>query len=82
MLFRDLLIGVTSFFRDEQTFDLLKRTVVPRLFEGKNADDTIRIWVPGCATGEEAYSLADLDARTARCDRGQCARGADICNRH
>ena len=58
MLFRDLLIGVTSFFRDEQTFDLLKRTVVPRLFEGKNADDTIRIWVPGCATGEEAYSLA------------------------
>jgi two-component system CheB/CheR fusion protein len=60
MLFRDLLIGVTSFFRDEQTFDLLKRTVVPRLLEGKGADDTIRIWVPGCATGEEAYSLALL----------------------
>ena len=52
MLFRDLLIGVTSFFRDEQTFDLLKRTVVPRLFEGKNADDTIRIWVRAVPLGK------------------------------
>ncbi|HEX4260447.1 MAG TPA: CheR family methyltransferase, partial [Acetobacteraceae bacterium] len=60
MLFRDLLIGVTSFFRDEQTFEVLDRMVVPRLFDGKDADDTIRIWVPGCATGEEAYSLAIL----------------------
>jgi two-component system CheB/CheR fusion protein len=60
MLFRDLLIGVTSFFRDEETFAALQETVIPRLFEGKGPDATIRIWVPGCATGEEAYSLAIL----------------------
>ena len=60
MLFRDLLIGVTSFFRDEETFGVLQHTVIPRLFEGKSPDMTIRIWVPGCATGEEAYSLAIL----------------------
>ena len=60
MLFCDLLIGVTSFFRDQETFAALQRTVVPRLFEGKSPDATIRIWVPGCATGEEAYSLAIL----------------------
>ena len=60
MLFRDLLIGVTSFFRDEETFAALQHTVIPRLFEGKSPDMTIRIWVPGCATGEEAYSLAIL----------------------
>lgn len=60
MLFRDLLIGVTSFFRDEETFELLSHEVIPRLFEGKGPDATIRVWVPGCATGEEAYSLAIL----------------------
>jgi len=60
MLFRDLLIGVTSFFRDEETFGVLERTVIPRLFEGKSPEMTIRVWVPGCATGEEAYSLAIL----------------------
>jgi two-component system CheB/CheR fusion protein len=60
MLFRDLLIGVTSFFRDEETFGVLQHTVMPLLFMGKTPDTTIRIWVPGCATGEEAYSLAIL----------------------
>ena len=60
MLFRDLLIGVTSFFRDEGTFAALERTVVPRLFENRGTDTIIRVWVPGCATGEEAYSLAML----------------------
>lgn len=59
-LFRDLLISVTSFFRDKDTFDILQSKVVPRLFEHKQADNTLRIWVPGCATGEEAYSLAIL----------------------
>ncbi|MGH9644291.1 MAG: CheR family methyltransferase, partial [Terriglobales bacterium] len=59
-LFRDLLIRVTSFFRDTDTFEILQAKVVPRLFAGKNANSTIRIWVPGCATGEEAYSLAML----------------------
>ncbi len=60
MLFRDLLIGVTSFFRDADTFEALKRAVLPRVFEGKDVGATVRVWVPGCATGEEAYSLAML----------------------
>ena len=60
MLFRDLLIRVTSFFRDTEAFDVIERVLIPRLFEGKQADDTVRVWVPGCSTGEEAYSLAIL----------------------
>ncbi|HEY1783882.1 MAG TPA: CheR family methyltransferase [Roseiarcus sp.] len=60
LLFRDLLIGVTSFFRDEDTFELLKKAVIPGLFNGADNNRTIRVWVPGCATGEEAYSLAML----------------------
>jgi two-component system CheB/CheR fusion protein len=59
-LFTDLLIRVTSFFRDDTTFEVLAALAVPRLFEGKHADGTVRVWVPGCATGEEAYSLAIL----------------------
>jgi two-component system CheB/CheR fusion protein len=60
LLFRDLLIRVTSFFRDEATFETLEQMVIPNLFAGKNADNAVRVWVPGCATGEEAYSLAIL----------------------
>ena len=60
LLFKDLLIRVTSFFRDAETFELLAREVVPRLFAGKRAEDMVRVWVPGCATGEEAYTLAIL----------------------
>lgn len=58
-LFQDLLIGVTQFFRDPQEFEVLERDI-PRLFEGKGAEDQFRVWVLGCATGEEAYSLAIL----------------------
>ncbi|TGV81425.1 PAS domain S-box protein [Mesorhizobium sp. M00.F.Ca.ET.149.01.1.1] len=60
LLFQDLLIGVTSFFRDASAFDALERLVIPKLFEGRKPDETIRVWVPGCATGEEAYSIAML----------------------
>lgn len=60
LLFRDLLIGVTSFFRDEKYFEVLAKEIIPRLFDGKKTGDPIRIWVPGCATGEEAYSIAML----------------------
>jgi chemotaxis methyl-accepting protein methylase len=60
LLFRDLLIRVTGFFRDRETFDALASKVIPQLFEGKMADGMVRVWVPGCATGEEAYSLAIL----------------------
>jgi two-component system CheB/CheR fusion protein len=60
LLFRDLLISVTSFFRDAATFTALEHDIIPRLFAGKDATGDLRIWVPGCATGEEAYSLAVL----------------------
>jgi len=59
-LFRDLLINVTNFFRDADAFETLRKSVVPALFENKDGSGTVRIWVPGCATGEEAYSLAIL----------------------
>ena len=59
-LFRDLLINVTTFFRDADAFTALGQLVIPKLFEGKGADDTVRVWVPGCATGEEVYSIAIL----------------------
>jgi two-component system, chemotaxis family, CheB/CheR fusion protein len=59
-LFTDLLISVTTFFRDSNAFERLATLVIPGLFEGKGASDAIRIWVPGCATGEEAYSIAML----------------------
>ncbi|CCV05671.1 putative PAS/PAC sensor protein [Mesorhizobium metallidurans STM 2683] len=59
-LFRDLLINVTNFFRDVEAFELLEKKVIPQLFEGKTASDTVRVWVPGCATGEEVFSLGML----------------------
>jgi two-component system CheB/CheR fusion protein len=59
-LFRDLLIGVTSFFRDPEAFTALEEKVIPQLIAGKPAGATIRVWSPGCSTGEEAYSLAIL----------------------
>ncbi len=59
-LFRDLLIGVTNFFRDPEAFKELEDKIIPGLFEGQPAGSTVRIWSPGCSTGEEAYSLAIL----------------------
>jgi two-component system CheB/CheR fusion protein len=59
-LFGDLLIGVTTFFRDTDSFQAVGTQVIPRLFEHASSQDTLRVWVPGCATGEEAYSLAIL----------------------
>jgi two-component system, chemotaxis family, CheB/CheR fusion protein len=58
LLLQDLLIGVTSFFRDPPVFGAIEKLVIPALFEGKAERDTIRVWVPGCSTGEEAYSIA------------------------
>ena len=57
-LLADLLISVTTFFRDPDAFDALKKLVVPQILDGKEPSDNVRIWVPGCATGEEAYSVA------------------------
>ncbi|MFC0340758.1 CheR family methyltransferase [Paracoccus niistensis] len=59
-LFNDLLIGVTEFFRDKKEWGLLEQEVIPRLFEGKRGSEPLRVWVAGCSTGEEAYSLAIL----------------------
>ena len=59
-LFRDLLIGVTNFFRDSEIFEEIRKQVIPALLTGKSADAVVRVWVPGCSTGEEAYSLAIL----------------------
>jgi two-component system CheB/CheR fusion protein len=59
-LFNDLLIGVTQFFRDAKEFEVLETQVIPKLFEGKGPSDQVRVWVLGCATGEEAYGLAIL----------------------
>ena len=59
-LFRDLLIGVTKFFRDDEAFQALEEEIIPALFKDKPAGSVIRVWSTGCSTGEEAYSIAIL----------------------
>jgi two-component system CheB/CheR fusion protein len=59
-LYEDLLIGVTRFFRDDDAFSVLEHRIIPELVERTDADEQIRVWVPGCATGQEAYSIAML----------------------
>jgi two-component system CheB/CheR fusion protein len=59
-LFRELLIGVTSFFRDPDAFQTLEQAAIPALFAGKPPNSMIRVWSTGCSTGEEAYSVAIL----------------------
>jgi two-component system CheB/CheR fusion protein len=70
LLAKDLLVGVTEFFRDPQAFESLERRVLPAIFAARSPDEGVRIWVPGCASGEEAYSIGmlvreQLDARSA-----------------
>ena len=60
LLCKELLIGVSSFFRNPEAFDVLAHEALPQLLAAKSAADDIRVWVPGCASGEEAYSLAIL----------------------
>jgi two-component system, chemotaxis family, CheB/CheR fusion protein len=57
-LYQDVLINVTSFFRNPEAYEILKQDIFPKLAEGRARNDTIRIWVLGCSTGEEAYSIA------------------------
>jgi two-component system CheB/CheR fusion protein len=59
-LFNDLLISVTSFFRDPEAWEVLQEKVLPGLLTKKPLDGTVRVWVPGCATGQEAYSMVML----------------------
>lgn len=58
ILYQDLLIPVTSFFRDTASFDNLKDSIFPIILKNKTAGDSIRVWIAGCSTGEEAYSIA------------------------
>ena len=60
LLFRELLIGVTQFFRDPQAFEALRASVLPDLVASKKGIEPVRVWVAGCATGEEVYSIAIL----------------------
>ena len=57
-LYHDILINVTSFFRDPESFSILQQVVFPAICENKSPDALIRIWIAGCSTGEEAYSIA------------------------
>ena len=60
VLFQEILIGVTNFFRDPEAFQVLEEKVIPKIFMNRSEDSEIRIWSIGCSTGEEAYSLAIL----------------------
>lgn len=66
MLFSEMLISVTSFFRDREAWDALKRNALPELVQSRPDDHELRVWVPGCATGEEAYSAAIILAEISR----------------
>jgi PAS domain S-box-containing protein len=57
-LFDDMLIGVTSFFREPETFTVLKEKMLPEILKNRTSKEPLRIWIPGCSTGEEVYSLA------------------------
>ena len=59
-LFNDILIGVTSFFRDRESWEKLESSVIPQILKDKNIGDKVRTWTIGCSTGEEAYGLAML----------------------
>ena len=78
---RELLITVTSFFRDPEAFSVLEETVVPTLFDRAPSEEAVRVWVAGCATGEEAYSVAMLlleEARRRSADRDIQVFATDI----
>lgn len=64
-LFKEILIGVTKFFRDSQAFETVHDQVIPAIFNNRESGEQIRVWVAGCSTGEEAYSLAILLAEYA-----------------
>ena len=59
-LSKDMLIGVTAFFRDAEAFQIIENEVIPRLCEAKTAAEPVRVWLAGCSTGEEVYSVAIL----------------------
>ena len=72
---------MTSFFRDPETFEYLKSDVIPDILKRRRGDLPIRVWVPGCATGEEAYSIAILLLESLAIAR-RLAAGSDLRFRH
>lgn len=72
LLFKDLLISVTNFFRDPQAFKELEQHVIERLVSAKDGDEPIRVWIPGCATGEEAYSVSMMFHEQIRIQQKRC----------
>jgi two-component system CheB/CheR fusion protein len=76
-LFRELLIGVTNFFRDAEAFEIIKKKALPRMLANKPEDESVRAWVPGCSTGEEAYSIA-IVLRECMDDLKRYGRSGDI----
>ena len=79
-LFNTILLNVTSFFRDPQAWDYLSAEILPRLLAEKGDDEPIRIWSAGCASGEEAYTLAMVVAESAGAGGGSRA-GQDLRHR-
>jgi two-component system, chemotaxis family, CheB/CheR fusion protein len=74
VLFRDMLIGVTSFFRDPDVFEILEKQIIPQLFKNKAAaTDLVRVWICGCSTGEEAYSIAILIREYLESSKSNCS---------
>ena len=71
-LLKDLLINVTAFFRDAEAFEELRRKVIAPLVEARPTDEPLRVWVPGCSSGEEAYSLAMLLMEEMAAARKNC----------
>ena len=74
LLFKELLINVTSFFRDPEAFAALKQEILPQLLAGKPEDYVCRVWVAGCASGEEAYSIAMLLREAMDASQGSLAQ--------
>ena len=72
ILFKELLISVTNFFRDSEAFDALLKVALPALLESRPDDHAFRIWVPGCATGEEVFSLAILMREIMEAGKRHC----------
>jgi two-component system CheB/CheR fusion protein len=71
-LFKDLLIGVTDFFRDDEAWKTLDAEVITSIVKAKKTDEPIRIWIPGCSTGEEAYTMAMVVLDRVRLARKAC----------
>src|SRR5439155_17692951 len=80
-LYEDLLIRVTRFFRDKDTFQFLEKKIFPRIVKNRPEDTPVRVWVPGCATGEEVYSIIIGFLEACRAARKECrlqVHGTDV----